>query len=159
MTTDPKTRRKPIGEAARELARRLYETSLTPQTEIAARVGVSPQSLCRLAKKHSWERCSGAGRAETVRRIRARVDQHIERVEAVLTETGSETAGPAIDAAERAARTLASLVRTLRELQKYDADQARGATEADDADGAPADLDALRDALADRLARIQAAGE
>jgi len=131
-------------------ARRLYETSALSQVEIARRIGASRSSLARLAKREGWTRRS-ADRARAVGRIRAEVDRQITAVEAVLA--GPE--GLAAGEAATHARTLASLVRSLRELQKYEAGQAADAAEDDDADGAPADLDALRDALADRLARLR----
>ena len=131
-------------------ARRLYEATDLSQTEIARRIGASRATIARLAKRDGWTRRS-ADRARAVSRIRAEVDKQINAVEAVLAGPG---AGAADEAATHA-RTLASLVRSLRELQKYEAGQAVDAAEDDDADGAPADLDALRDALADRLARLR----
>jgi hypothetical protein len=131
-------------------ARRLYETSELPQAEIGRRLGLSPSSLSRMAKRDGWRRPAAAQeRAALVRRVRAKVDREIEAVEKALGGEG------AADAAERAARTLASLVKTLRELALYDEQQAkaagceRGAGVPED-DGI-ADIDALRDALARRL--------
>ena len=131
-------------------ARRLYEESELSQVEIARRVGLSRSSLGRLAARESWRRRS-VERARAVSRIRCEVDRQISAVEAVFAGQDGLAAG---EAAVHA-RTLASLVRSLRELQKYEAGQAIGAAEDDDADGAPADIDALRDALADRIARLR----
>ena len=131
-------------------ARRLYEESELSQVEIAVRVGLSRTSLGRLAARGEWRRRS-VERARAVSRIRCEVDKQISAVEAVF---GGQDGLPASEAAVHA-RTLASLVRSLRELQKYEAGQTVGAAEDDDADGARADIDALRDALADRIARLR----
>ncbi|MET0313340.1 MAG: hypothetical protein ABW275_03010 [Hansschlegelia sp.] len=150
MTATPKRRGQAIDASRREEARRLFETTALTQVEIAARLGLLAPSLSRMANREGWVRPKTEKRERTVRRIRQRVEREIDTIEAALAGTRS------IDETDRAARTLASLVRTLRELQKYDEDAARrrGADDEDE-DGAPADLDALRDALADRLDRLQ----
>lgn len=150
MTDQPKKTGVRLSPTQVMQARRLYETTDLTLTEVAARVGISAPALCKRAQKAGWERSSKELRDQAVRRIRLRVEREISAVETVLAGTG------AIGEADRAARTLASLVRTLRELQKYDEDAARmQAAEERDEDGAPADLDAFRDALADRLERLQ----
>ena len=150
--TEDAGRPKPISRAE---ARRLYETSDTPRCEIAGRLGIRPSSLSRVARENKWLK-AGRDQRRTLlaRRIRARVDRQIETIDQVLRDVGAPEA-------DRAARTLATLVRSLRELQKYDAEQTRPRAPNDEAadeapaDAAPADLDALRDALADRLARFR----
>jgi hypothetical protein len=150
VMTTPNRRAPAIDAARREEARRLFETSEIAQVGIAARAGILPASLTRMAKREGWIRFEKGKRAQTVRRIRARVEREIEAVEQVLEKAG------ALGEADGAARTLGSLVRTLRELQKYDEDAARRShLKAEDEDVAPADLDALRDALADRLEKLR----
>jgi hypothetical protein len=150
MTATPKRRGQAIDAPRREEARRLFETSEISQVDIARRVGILPASLTRMAKNGGWIRFEKGKRAQTVRRIRARVEREIEAVEGVLEKAG------ALGGADSAARTLSSLVRTLIELQKYDEDAARRSrVKPEDEDVAPADLDALRDALADRLEKLR----
>lgn len=151
IKTAIKTRRPPLGDAEKAKARKLYEGSTVTQTEIAASVGISPASLTRMANREGWVRAEGARRSLALGRIRARIEAEIEAVESVMASGG-------LEAADRAARTLANLVKSLRELQRYDSERPKA--EPDDEDGRPpADLDALRDALADRLARFQQEGE
>ncbi|GLK81456.1 hypothetical protein [Methylopila turkensis] len=154
MTEETPPGRRPAPPASAETiaeARRLFETTELKQVEICKRVGLAPPSLSRMIRREGWMRPHAlARRRETVRGVRAKVDEALERVEPWLAGGGAELAE-----AERAAKTLASLVRTLRELARYDAEQAtRDGGAADD--DAPADLDALRDELARRLARLRA---
>jgi hypothetical protein len=136
--------------------RRLYEAAELTLAEIGGRVGLHPATVRRFARRDGWRRpAAAAERRALIGRIRRKVERQIAEAERAI---GADAAGPD---AERAARTLASLVRTLRELARYDEDQARaaaasrGVREADeDEPGAVADLDAFRDALADRLERL-----
>jgi hypothetical protein len=73
----------------------------------------------------------------------------------------SATAEDDIDGVERDARVLASLARTMRELMALEQAAAGGGrdrpeTAGEDDDDMPRDIDAFRDALAERLERLQA---
>jgi hypothetical protein len=88
-----------------------------------------------------------ADRAALIRRIERAVARQIGRLEARLDRQGLRASEQ-----EASARALATLVRLLRELNALDA--AGAETDNAETDEAPRDIDALRDALADRLERL-----
>ncbi|MFZ4533897.1 MAG: hypothetical protein ACOYOJ_19040 [Alsobacter sp.] len=104
-------------------------------------------------------RANPIGRETLVTRMWAAADRQVGEIEARF----ALPADP--DAAERDARTLATLARVVRELVQAGratgaasgaaARRSRSPQEADD-DAPPRDLDALRDELARRLARLRA---
>jgi hypothetical protein len=144
-------------------ARRLYEGTDLSEPRIAAIAGLSRPTLRRFAAIENWSRPEGPDRSsrrqDVVASLRERIESEIVAAEAAL-------GGPATkktDGVERISRSLASLVRTLRELAKYDEERAaragreRGdASQGEGADGDLADLDAFREALAERLERMRA---
>lgn len=134
-------------------ARRLIETTSLTQADIAQRVGVSRQALCRMVAREGWGR-PAVDRLETVRRLRLRVDERLAAIEPLLAKSG----GSGLDEAERAAKTLGALVRTLKDLAALDRDETRAGGREDE-NGGPVDVDALRDELARRLARMRAEDE
>jgi len=149
----------------RERARRLYESGLVPQTDIALMLGLADTTLRRRIQRWGWRKDQDireelppaapaafqpAGeevaydRRSTIERVRCAVDREIAAVEAALSRLGSLTRR--VPESERAARTLASLVKTLTELKRLET-----ASDEGEADDGPADIDEFRRDLARRL--------
>jgi hypothetical protein len=83
------------------------------------------------------------------------------RALAVERRIGSNAGDDDLDGVERDAKVLASLARTMRELlvleqTAAEGRRARANPEAEDEDDLPRDIDAFRDALAERLERLRA---
>ena len=152
-----------IGEAERAVARRLYETTFTPMVAIGRELGVTAPTIARLVRRGGWRRraaarpspdgggtiCPGIGlcpvRADVQRRLHV---QLLARIEA------AGTAAPAPAERERDIRALGGLTRTLEKLMAMDRDTAAAAAEGHKEETAPDDLDALREALSQRLERL-----
>ena len=149
----------------RERARRLYESGLVPQTDIALMLGLADTTLRRRIQRWGWRKDqdireelppaapvafqpaveeAAYDRRSTIERVRCAVDREIAAVEAALSRLGSLTRR--VPESERAARTLASLVKTLTELKRLET-----ASDEGEADDGPADIDEFRRDLARRL--------
>jgi hypothetical protein len=165
-----------ITPEAAAAARELYERTLTPVSEICARMGVSRSVLYARAKEWNWQgRRYSAGDeglhdvSENVAEARsaeaaatgASTDERraalylralrAAEVEMTVIEHSLRVLDPKTEAqSERAARTTATLNRSLREIIAI---ATPDAAHADDSaqDQIPRDLDALRDELARRI--------
>lgn len=130
-----------------------------PMAALAREAGVSVATLRRMIRemelpprRQARPRPAGAGwqgraRLPVTARIRAAIEQELERIEGALAAEVEPAAG------ERAARTLASLVRTLNELRRLDEKEGREAEH-----GGTGDFDDIRRILARRLAGLRGSG-
>jgi transcriptional regulator of acetoin/glycerol metabolism len=168
--------------AAEKLAegRFLYEQTFTPMEDIAAKLGISRNTLRKRVKELSWNKRAhdpyaarrmerpapaasahqqqapgyppaAAERLALVERVQMMVERQIEATETMLPLPKTP------DEAERNARALAGLLRTLREMERLQAPPAPPES-ADDND-MPEDIEELRRELSRKLEALVAGRE
>lgn len=160
--------------------RRLYERTNVHLDDIAAIAGIAPSTLSRRIRQWGWKRRSeripragpdpagegahgsgtesasatpaGEAAAAIEEGIMLAIEKQVEAIERVVANLNASP--PQAVESERAARSLASLSRTLAEIRTLRT--ARMDARADDRDGFPENLDALRQELAARIERLAA---
>ena len=106
------------------LLRHDYETGAATATAIAARAGMNRQQLVARARREGWSPPPGtaarAGTRETIRRLKALLQQRLGELEAQIGSLGAEASAAS---SERDIRAMNTLVRTLEkvlELERKD---------------------------------------
>jgi hypothetical protein len=147
-------------------ARRLIETTIAPQTEIAAKLNVKPAALSKLKLEQGWTRPDGAPvgppagmsgwqvasrpeavakkKLELVARLYRPCDKQLKSLETQLVQLARDGTG----LEEKDVRTLGLLAKTLGTLMALDRDDGAKLRDAE-----PVDRDELNAELARRIAR------
>ena len=136
-------------------ARDLYERTDVALAEIGRRTGLHPSFLYRAARREGWRRPVSKRPMELLAaRLVRRIEKEIAAVEISLVHTR----GPEGKAeARRSAELLASLMKTLREMRRFDREAKAAKAAEPAAQRGPwneGDVDAMRDALSERLERL-----
>jgi len=139
------------------LFRKDYETGARTATAIATLAGITRQRLVALARREGWSLPPGAaaraGTRETIRRLKALLQQRLGELEAQIGSLGAEASAAS---SERDIRAMNTLVRTLEkvlELERKD----RARRHKRNRERRRYD-DAEREALAQRLEALHRAG-